>query len=181
MRIEQRAHPIPYIDAELVCSLAHKAQRFSGNGMERLGLGPESSMLATKEFDRLDTFAKLQQAPKVKFKDLEASITTRITYNILPMQARVDYVKVTDYNVLANITIQFENRDLQFQLKDGMQKSEIHLLGRISTMPMARESICAGEPCRSGALACNSGAGPADGTDAHRQACECLLIACSGD
>jgi hypothetical protein len=36
--------------------------------------------------------------------------------------------------VMANITVQFENRDLQFQAKDGVQKSTVNLLGRISTM-----------------------------------------------
>ena len=40
------------------------------------------------EFNRLEQFAKLQSAPKVKFKDLEAAISTRITYNMLPMQVR---------------------------------------------------------------------------------------------
>jgi len=114
--------------------LSSKLQRFQRTDGTHLGSPLGGTPASYNEFNRLEQFAKLQQPPKVKFKDLEASITTRITYNILPMQARVDYVKVTDYNVLANITIQFENHDLQFQLKDGMQKSEIHLLGRISTM-----------------------------------------------
>src|SRR5207248_857497 len=34
----------------------------------------------------------------------------------------------------ANITVQFENKDLQFQMKDGVQKSVVNLLGRLSTM-----------------------------------------------
>jgi hypothetical protein len=50
------------------------------------------------------------------------------------MQGRVDYVRVTNSAVMANITIQFENRDLQFQFRDGAQKSVVNLLGRISTM-----------------------------------------------
>jgi GWxTD domain-containing protein len=86
------------------------------------------------EFERLDVFTKLQKPPAVKFKDLEASINTRITYNILPMLVRVDYVRVTENSVLANVTVQFENRDLQFQMKDGIQKSVVNLLGRISTL-----------------------------------------------
>ncbi len=50
------------------------------------------------------------------------------------MQVRVDYVRVTESSVMANISVQFENRDLQFQFKDGVQKSVVNLLGRISTM-----------------------------------------------
>ena len=86
------------------------------------------------QFERLEQFTKLQKAPPIKFKDLEAAISSRITFNVLPMLVRVDYVRVTETSVLANITVQFENRDLQFQLKDGVQKSVVNLLGRISTM-----------------------------------------------
>ena len=56
------------------------------------------------EFTRLEQFAKLQQAPKVKFTDLEAAVNSRITYNILPMKVRVDYFPVTDASVLTYIT-----------------------------------------------------------------------------
>ncbi len=104
----------------------HMGAPISGNTMDR----PASY----NEFERLNQFAKLQQAPPVKFKDLEAIINTRITYNILPMQVRIDYVRVTEASVMANITVQFENRDLNFQAKDGVQKSLVNLLGRISNM-----------------------------------------------
>ena len=50
------------------------------------------------------------------------------------MLVRVDYVRITESSVLANITVQFENRDLQFQAKDGIQRSVVNLFGRISTM-----------------------------------------------
>jgi GWxTD domain-containing protein len=86
------------------------------------------------QFDRLEQFAKLQMAPAVKYKDLEAAISTRITYNILPMQVRIDYVRVTESSVLANITVQFENRDLQFQKKEGVEKSLVTLFGRVTSM-----------------------------------------------
>ena len=39
------------------------------------------------------------------------------------MLVRVDYVRVTESSVIANITVQFENKDLQFQLKDGVDKA----------------------------------------------------------
>jgi hypothetical protein len=50
------------------------------------------------------------------------------------MTARIDYIRVTDSSVLTNISVQFENRDLQFQTKDGVSKSIIHLFGRVTTM-----------------------------------------------
>src|SRR6202521_1603636 len=53
--------------------MANKADRFTGGGLERLGKSPFNSDLQSKQFDRLDTFYKLQKPPAVKFKDLERS------------------------------------------------------------------------------------------------------------
>src|ERR1700759_4066925 len=49
---------------------AKKSERFKG-GLENLGTGPLSGSNATKEFDRLEQYAKLQAAPTIKFKELE--------------------------------------------------------------------------------------------------------------
>ena len=86
------------------------------------------------EFTRLEQFAKLQQAPKIKFTDLETAVSTRLSYNILPMKTREDFFPVTDATVLTNVTLQFDNKDLQFQLKDGVQKAVVDIYGKFSTM-----------------------------------------------
>jgi GWxTD domain-containing protein len=114
--------------------LSTKTARFQRTDGTHLGTPLGGTPASMDEFTRLEQFAKLQKAPPVKFKDLDAIINTRITFNVLPMLVRVDYVRVTESSVLANVTIQFENRDLQFQNKDGVQKSVINLLGRVSTM-----------------------------------------------
>ncbi len=41
--------------------MSNKSARFSGNGIEQLGGGPMASQLQTKEFDRLEQFAKLHR------------------------------------------------------------------------------------------------------------------------
>jgi GWxTD domain-containing protein len=114
--------------------LSSKTARFNRTDGTHMGSPLGGTPASYDEFSRLEQFAKLQMAPKVKFKDLEAAINTRITFNILPMQARIDYVRVTDTSVLANITVQFQYKDLQFQAKDGLQKSIINLFGRVTTM-----------------------------------------------
>jgi GWxTD domain-containing protein len=115
--------------------LSDKSARFNRTDGTHMGTPIGGNQPASyNQFERLEQFAKLQKAPPVKFKDLEAAISTRITYNILPMQVRIDYLRVTEASVTANITIQFENRDLQFQSKDGVQKSVVNVLGRISNM-----------------------------------------------
>jgi hypothetical protein len=114
--------------------LSSKLDRFQRTDGTHLGTPLGGTPASMDEFSRLEQFAKLQRPPAVKFKDLEAIVNSRITFNVLPMEVRVDYIRVTESTVLANITIQFENKDLQFQAKDGVEKSVIHLLGRITSM-----------------------------------------------
>jgi GWxTD domain-containing protein len=114
--------------------MANKSQRFAGGGMERLGLGPQSSMLQTKEFDRLEQFAKLQQAPKVKFTDLEEAVNSKVILNPMPFDVRADFVKVTSDTVLVPVTIQMKNRDITFVNKDGVQRGTVNIFGRLSTL-----------------------------------------------
>src|SRR6266704_2627049 len=47
--------------------MSNKANR-RGSGLETLGQGPASESLQTKQFDRLEQYAKLNAAPAVKFK-----------------------------------------------------------------------------------------------------------------
>jgi GWxTD domain-containing protein len=114
--------------------MANKSQRFSGSGMERLGLGPQSSTLQTKEFDRLEQFAKLQAAPKVKFTDLEEAVNSKVILNPMPFDVRADFVKVTSDTVLVPITIQMRNRDITFVNKDGVQRGTVNIFARLSTL-----------------------------------------------
>jgi GWxTD domain-containing protein len=114
--------------------MASKAQRFNGNGIERLGLGPDSSMLNSKEFDRLDQWAKLQQAPKIKFTDLTEEVNSKVILNPMPFDVRADYVKVTSDTVLVPITIQMKNRDITFVNKEGVQRGTVNIYGKLSTL-----------------------------------------------
>src|ERR1700681_1676640 len=107
--------------------MANKSSRFSGNGLERLGTGPQSGMLQTKEFDRLEQFAKLQAAPKVKFTDLEEAVNSKIILNPMPFDVRTDFVKVTSDTVLVPVTIQMRNRDITFVNKDGIQRGTVNI------------------------------------------------------
>jgi len=114
--------------------MASKADRFNGPGLERLGLGPDSTQLQTKEFDRLETFAKLQQAPKIKFTDLTEEVNSKVILNPMPFDVRSDFVKVTSDTVLVPVTIQMKNRDITFVNKDGVQRGTVNIYGKLSTL-----------------------------------------------
>jgi GWxTD domain-containing protein len=115
--------------------MAKQADRFHG-GLENLGTGPMSSSQQSKEFDRLELYAKLQAPPPIKFKDLESFITNHklLTGPVFPFDVRTDYVKVTDDTVIVPITLQIKNRDITFQTKDGVSKGLVNIFGRVSTI-----------------------------------------------
>jgi len=113
--------------------MANKADRFRG-GLESLGQGFFNSDLQTKQFDRLEQFAKLNAPPPVKFKDLEEVVNTKIRYNLLPFDVQVDYAKVTSDTVLVPITIQIPNRELTYVNKEGVQRASLNIFGRLTTL-----------------------------------------------
>ena len=114
--------------------MSSKADRFNGSGLERLGQGPMTSDSQTKQFDRLDTFYKLQKPPAVKFKDLEEVVSHKISVNLMPFDVRTDFVRVTSDTVLVPITIQVKNRDVTFVNKDGVQRGTVNIFGRVTTL-----------------------------------------------
>ena len=114
---------------------ASKNQRFQNTDgtHDALPVGGVQSQ-SMNEFTRLEQYTKMFKPPAVKFKDLEAQVSSRITFNILPMKVQTDFIRVTNASVLANVTVQFENKDLQFQSKEGVQKAVVNIFGRITTM-----------------------------------------------
>ncbi len=114
--------------------MANKTSRFQGGGLEQLGAGPNSNDLQTKEFDRLETYAKLQAPPPVKYKDLEEIVNTKLITNLMPFDVRTDFVKVTGDTVLVPITIQVKYRDITFANKDGVQRGTVNIFMRVSTL-----------------------------------------------
>jgi len=114
--------------------LTSKADRFNRTDGTRLGVGDMPLPARMNQFERLEQYAKLQKPPAIKFKDLEAAVTSRITYNLLPIKVRVDFLRLTDSTILTPITIQLDNKDLQFENKDGLAKATVNIYARITSM-----------------------------------------------
>lgn len=114
--------------------LASKADRFNG-GLESLGNGPFTGGNQSKQFDRLDTFAKLNRAPDIKFKDLQNELVThKFRTNLLPFDVQVDFVKLTSDTVLVPITLQVPLKSLTFANKDGVQRATVNVYGQLTKL-----------------------------------------------
>ena len=114
--------------------MASKTDRFNRTDGTHLGTGGMPLPASMNEFERLEQFAKLQKPPVIKYKDLDAIVTSKIRFNTLPMKVHVDYIKITDSTVLTPITIQFERKDLNFQTKEGISKATVNIYGRITSI-----------------------------------------------
>jgi GWxTD domain-containing protein len=114
--------------------LADQSQRFTRTDGTTLGTGNQPLPESMNEFTRLQQFANLQKAPNVKFKDLQAVVSSSIRYNNLPFKARADYIKITDSTILTTVTIEFQRRDLQFKQKDNVSKATVNIFGRITSI-----------------------------------------------
>ena len=79
-------------------------------------------------FDRLQLLADIYKPPEIKYKDLEAIVTTKLSYNVLPFNWRSDFVRVTEDAVLTPITVSVQNKDLAWQEQDGVHTFTGHIL-----------------------------------------------------
>jgi len=114
--------------------MASKADRFTRtDGMtigQPLGGLPESM----EEFTRLDLFAKIFRPPAVKFDDLKASVSHKISAQILPFEVRTDFIRITNDTVLTPITIQVAQKDLEFQNKNGVMHAVVDIYGQLTSL-----------------------------------------------
>jgi len=114
--------------------MGSKADRFTRtDGMtigQSLGGTPESM----NEFTRLDLYAKIFKPPSVKFKDLKAVVTSKLSAQLLPFDIREDFIRLTEDSVLTPITIQVNNSDLEFQNKGGVMHAVMDIFGELSTL-----------------------------------------------
>jgi GWxTD domain-containing protein len=116
--------------------MSKKADRFKGGNFETLGKGPNSSSEQSKEFDRIEMAAKLFAPPPIKFSDLDAYFSEHklLSGPVFPFDVRTDFVKVTDSTVLVPVTVQLKNRDMTFVTKDGVSKSVVNILIKVTTL-----------------------------------------------
>lgn len=114
--------------------MSSKADRFTRSDGTNLpkSLGGEPSSM--NEFTRLEQFAKVMQPPPVKFKDLEAVVTSRLVRDQVHFEWRADFLKVTNDTVLVPVTIQIPNTQLSFHAKDGIHAATLNIFGRITTL-----------------------------------------------
>ena len=114
--------------------LASKADRFTRSDGTNLPTTMGGTPASMNEFTRLEAYANAFKPPVVKFKDLEAIVTSRIVRDQVHFNWRTDFLKVTNDTVLVPVTVQIPNTQLSFQSKEGVHSATINIFGRVSTL-----------------------------------------------
>jgi GWxTD domain-containing protein len=115
--------------------LSTKAQRFmntDGSHLAPSAMGGQPASL--DEFNRLEMSAKVFAPPQVKFKDLEAMVSSRIVRDQLHFTYRFDFMRITSDTVLVPITVNIPNSQMSFHDRDGVHSATLDLFARISTL-----------------------------------------------
>ena len=112
--------------------MASKRDRFTRTDGMTIGTSMGGQSERMNQFSRLDLYARIFKPPSVKFKDLQAVVTSRLTAQLLPFDVRTDFMRVTEESVLTPITIQVANRDLQFENKEGVMHAVLDVFGQVT-------------------------------------------------
>jgi len=117
--------------------MADKSQRFSntdGTNVAENETGAGTQGENQNEFTRLELMASIMRPPPVKFKDLEALVTSRLVRDQLHFDYRFDFLRITSDTVLVPITVQIPVKQLQYLEKDEVDSASINVFARITTL-----------------------------------------------
>ena len=85
-------------------------------------------------FNRMAQFFNVQRPPQIKFTDLRSQVNIRIYYNQLPYTLRTDFIKLSQDQVLVPISIQLDNKNLQFKKEMQFNRTNVNVYGVVSSL-----------------------------------------------
>jgi GWxTD domain-containing protein len=114
---------------------ADRAARFMNTDGSHLapsatGMQPRS----LNEFERLEAYAKAFTPPPVKYKDLEALVSSRVVRDQLKFSYESDFLRITGDTAMVPITVMVPNQSMTYQSHDGVHRASINLFARVSTL-----------------------------------------------
>jgi GWxTD domain-containing protein len=86
------------------------------------------------EFERLELYARAFTPPPVKYKDLEALVSSRIVRDSLKFSYESDFLRITGDTAMVPITVMVPNQEMTYQNRDGVHRASINLFARVSTL-----------------------------------------------
>jgi GWxTD domain-containing protein len=87
-----------------------------------------------RPFARMERYFNLQRPPKIQFADLKDIVTTNVRYSQLPYKMRTSFIRLSEDKVLVLVTVEIENRDLQFTKEVGLNRAVVNVYGLVTSL-----------------------------------------------
>jgi GWxTD domain-containing protein len=114
-----------------------KADRISFNPQGWFEPGnPATAGMRAKDspFNRMEQYFNLQRPPQIKFEDLKVAVSTRVSYEPLQYDVRLDYVRLSSDKVLVPITVDISNQELEFTKQMDVNRASLNVYGMVTTL-----------------------------------------------
>jgi GWxTD domain-containing protein len=85
-------------------------------------------------FNRMEQYFNLQKPPQIKFEDLKVAVSTRVSYEPLQYNIRLDYVRLSSDKVLVPITVDISNQELEFTKEMDVNRASLNVYGMVTTL-----------------------------------------------
>ncbi|NLT67342.1 MAG: GWxTD domain-containing protein [Acidobacteria bacterium] len=97
---------------------------------------PQSMFARAKDspFSRMEQYFAVQRPPKIKFEDLKSVVSTKIMYNTLPYDMRIDYIRLSSDKVLVPISLELNNQTLEFKRENNLNRAKVHVYGIVTSL-----------------------------------------------
>jgi GWxTD domain-containing protein len=101
-----------------------------------------------KPLQQISISAGLNRPPAIKFKDLEAVVSARITYDAFPFEVRHDFIRLTEQQVIVPVTVLLSNEQMTFKQSLGIYHGGAQIFGRVVGLGNRVEAVFEDEVAR---------------------------------
>ena len=97
---------------------------------------PNNYLRSAKDspFSRMERYFNLQKPPQIKFADLKGMVTTKVIYTTLPYDYKVDYIRLSPDRILVPITVELNNKDLEFKKQLDFNQATVNVYGVVTNL-----------------------------------------------
>lgn len=85
-------------------------------------------------FARMEQYFNLQRPPAIKFDDLKSIVTAHVSFNQLPYDMRVDFIRLSSDKALVPITIELLNKNLEFKKELDFNRATVNVYGLVTDL-----------------------------------------------
>ena len=98
--------------------------------------------------EKLQLSAALNRAPAIRYKDLEAAISARVTFDKIPVEMSTGFLRISQRQVLVPIALEIPNSALTYRNLTGIYTGKLQVLGQVTSLSGRREAVFEDEIAR---------------------------------